>query len=105
MPIWPTELAFLIILRTLTQDIRIQEAFFTPATFIIRDFYVPTAKIVFEVDGSTHGAQMGYDDECDKWLAGIGVRTVRIQNHVVQRSPQVAEQIAREALGLQRESP
>jgi very-short-patch-repair endonuclease len=100
MPIWPAELAFYLILRHLTQDIRIQQPFYTPATFILRDFYVPGAKLVFEIDGSTHGQTMGYDAECDEWLAGKGIRTVRINNRTVQRSPHIAEQVARQALGL-----
>jgi very-short-patch-repair endonuclease len=100
MPIWPAEVEFLAILRRLTNDIRIQEPFYTPQTFILRDLYVPSARVVFEVDGSTHGAQMGYDAECDQWLASMGIRTVRISNATVQRSPHIAEQVARQALGL-----
>jgi very-short-patch-repair endonuclease len=100
MPVWPAEIAFLLILRRLTHDIRIQEPFYTPATFILRDFFVPGARLVFELDGSTHGSQIGYDAECDQWLAGQGIETIRIPNRVVQRSPHIAEQIARHALGL-----
>jgi very-short-patch-repair endonuclease len=100
MPVWPAERMFLAILKQLTNDIKVQEPFCTPATFILRDFYVSSAKVVFEIDGSSHGQQMGYDDECDRWLAGQGIRTVRISNRVVQSSPVVALQIAKEALGL-----
>jgi hypothetical protein len=100
MPIWPAELAFYLILRTLTQDIRIQEPFYTPQTFLLRDFYLPSAKLVFEIDGTTHGAQMGYDAECDQYLAGLGIKTIRISNATVQRSPHIAEKIARQALGI-----
>jgi very-short-patch-repair endonuclease len=100
MPIWPAELAFHLILRRLTQDIRIQEPFYTPQTFMLRDFYVPSARLVVEIDGGTHGSQIGYDAECDQWLASKGIKTIRIANATVQRSPYVAEQIAREALGL-----
>jgi very-short-patch-repair endonuclease len=100
MPIWPAELAFLLILRRLTQDIRIQEPFYTPATFILVDLYVPSVKVAFELDGSSHGSQIGYDAERDAWLASQGIKTVRISNRTVQRSPHVAEPIAREALGI-----
>jgi hypothetical protein len=100
MPVWPAEIEFHGILRRLTHDIRIQEPFYTPATFILRDFYAPGLKLVFEIDGSTHSQQISYDAECDKWLAGMGIRTVRIHNRTVPASPHVAEQVARQALGL-----
>jgi very-short-patch-repair endonuclease len=100
LPIWPAERSFLLILQQLTQDIQIQHPFYTPVTFILADFYVPSAHVVFELDGSSHGSQIGYDAERDKWLASMGIRTVRIGNRTVHRSPQTAEQIAREALGI-----
>lgn len=99
MPIWPAEVAFLLILRNLTKDIKIQEPFYTPVTFVLADFYVPSAHLVFEIDGN-HSGQIGYDAERDKWLASKGIKTVRISNATVQRSPKVAEQITRVALGL-----
>ena len=70
LPIWPAERAFYAMLRQILPPsaIRIQEPFFTQQTFILRDFFVPSAKVVFEIDGSTHGGQIGYDAECDAWL-------------------------------------
>ena len=60
MPIWPAERAFYALLCQILPPsaIRIQEPFYTPQTFILRDFFVPSAKVVFEIDGSTHA---------DKW--------------------------------------
>jgi very-short-patch-repair endonuclease len=102
MPIWPAEIAFYAMLcRMLSPSaIHIQEPFYTPQTFILRDFYLPTAKLVFEIDGSTHGGQMGYDAECDAFLKGVGIRTVRISNATVMRNPHAAMSIIKAELGL-----
>ena len=63
LPIWPAERAFYALLCQILPPsaIRIQEPFYTPQTFILRDFFVPSAKVVFEIDGSTHCGQMGYE--------------------------------------------
>src|SRR3984957_1972479 len=98
MPIWPAERMFLAILKQLTNDIRVQEPFYTPQTFILRDFYVPSARVVFEIDGSTHGGQIGYDAECDAWLASQGIRTSRLSNATVLRNPHAAMTILKAEL-------
>lgn len=97
MPIWPAEVAFYALLGQLvpTKDIRIQEAFFTKQTFILRDFYLPSRKLVFEIDGLSHGTQIGYDGECDRWLSGMGIRTCRIANATVLRNPHACQTIIR----------
>lgn len=102
MPIWPAEIAFYAMLCQLIHpcDIRIQEPFFTKQTFLLRDFYLPSRKVVFEVDGSTHGSQLGYDAECDAFLKATGIRTVRISNATVMRNPRAAMTIMKAELGL-----
>jgi hypothetical protein len=74
--------------------------FFTKQTFLLRDFYLPSRKVVFEVDGSTHGSQLGYDAECDAFLKATGIRTVRISNATVMRNPRAAMTIMKAELGL-----
>jgi very-short-patch-repair endonuclease len=102
LPIWPAERAFHALLCQILPPsaIRIQEPFYTPQTFILRDFFVPSAKVVFEIDGSTHGGQIGYDAECDAWLASQGIRTSRLSNATVLRNPHAAMTILKAELGL-----
>jgi hypothetical protein len=102
LPIWPAERAFYALLCQIIPPsaIRIQEPFYTPQTFILRDFFVPLAKVVFEIDGSTHSGQIGYDAECDAWLASQGVRTSRISNATVLRNPHAAITILKAEPGL-----
>ena len=100
MPIWPAELAFYLILRQLTQGIKLQEPFYTPQTFILADFYIPQAKLVFELDGSSHSTQIGYDAERDAWLKSLGIRTVRVPNRLALRNPRACEAMIRAELGL-----
>ena len=44
------------------------------------DFYCPSAKLAIEVDGEAHnrGDQPQHDAERDAWVAGQGIRTLRI---------------------------
>ncbi|HEX7693574.1 MAG TPA: DUF559 domain-containing protein [Sphingomonas sp.] len=44
------------------------------------DFYCPSAKLAIEVDGEAHdrGDQPQRDTERDVWVAGKGIRTLRI---------------------------
>jgi very-short-patch-repair endonuclease len=44
------------------------------------DFYCPSAKLAIEVDGEVHnrGDQPQRDAERDAWVAGQGIRTLRI---------------------------
>ena len=44
------------------------------------DFYCPSAKLAIEVDGEAHsrGDQPQYDAKRDIWVAGKGIRTLRI---------------------------
>ena len=102
LPIWPAERAFYALLCQILPPsaIRIQEPFYTPQTFILRNFFVPSANVVFEIDGSTHGGQIGYDAECDAWLASQGIRTSRLSNATVLRNPHAAMTILKAELGL-----
>jgi len=59
------------------------------------DFYLPHAKLVIEIDGSSHGdrlasantsyAQKLLDDERDRYLAKHHIRTIRIPTFAIQR--------------------
>ncbi len=60
------------------------------------DFYCASAKLVIEIDGSQHYAYAGKAQDAgrDRFLAGYGLRVVRIPNNDVDsRFPEVCEHI------------
>ena len=69
--------------------------------WIVADFYVKSAKLVFEIDGAAHDLQGGYDVGRDRWLpANYGVRTIRfINKQVLSRNAKLPVIVA-EALNL-----
>jgi very-short-patch-repair endonuclease len=64
----------------------------------ILDFYCPEAKLVIEIDGTSHdmGGRPQRDDARDRWLAEQGLRVQRIAAAVVLKDPvAVADTIRR----------
>ena len=51
-----------------------------PIDDYIVDFYCPRLKLAIEVDGHSHGATKGYDDERTKALEHYGLKVVRFAN-------------------------
>ena len=51
----------------------------------ILDFYCHEAKLVVELDGRSHDAQMDYDAARTAWLESQGYRVVRFMNVQVMR--------------------
>lgn len=49
----------------------------------IVDFYIPAAKLVIEVDGSSHRGREGYDSRRTQHLGQKGCRVVRFTNDTV----------------------
>ena len=49
----------------------------------IADFFCAEAKLVVEVDGDTHAAQVGYDQRRTEWVAREGFRVIRFANRDV----------------------
>ena len=53
-----------------------------------------SAKVAFEIDGSSHLLQIGYDQGRDAWLLRVhGIRTIRIPNLTVLRETQKTRNI------------
>jgi very-short-patch-repair endonuclease len=67
----------------------------------IADFYCDAAKLAIEHDGGVHQEQWQYDDSCDKAIAGIGVRVLRISNDAMLDVEAVIQHI-RQALQWRR---
>lgn len=44
----------------------------------VADFYCPAAKMVVEIDGSTHDRRQDADDGRDAYMTSLGLRVVRI---------------------------
>jgi len=55
-----------------------------PVGAYILDFCALRAHLVVEVDGSPHSRQQGYDALRDQYLAGSGMRVLRITNDQVR---------------------
>jgi very-short-patch-repair endonuclease len=47
----------------------------------IADFYLPSRKIVFEIDGYHHKHQKKYDDRRTQFLNKRGINVIRFWNH------------------------
>jgi very-short-patch-repair endonuclease len=75
-----------------------EKVFLNGDRFIIVDMYVKDAKIAFEIDGSAHDGQKGYDDGRDKWLLRVyRVRTIRFTNEQIFRErPDVRSSVIKE---------
>jgi very-short-patch-repair endonuclease len=70
-----------------------------PVGRFIVDFFCPTAKLVIEVDGDSHLAQIEYDAERTRWLAEQKrYRVIRFMNdEVMHDTDGVLDAIAAEA--------
>jgi very-short-patch-repair endonuclease len=44
----------------------------------VADFYCPAAKLVVEIDGSTHDFTIGRDEARDDYMRGLGLSILRI---------------------------
>ncbi len=78
-----------------------------PISPYVTDFYCSAARLVVEIDGSTHGedAQIAYDEVRDRYMQRLGYHVLRIPAADVMRAvDEVAEGIVHTALGLIREA-
>jgi len=65
----------------------------------IVDFYVPSHRLVIEIDGGVHALHREYDARRDAFLASTyGVRVLRIHARVVERDVLAAVVVIRVAL-------
>lgn len=59
----------------------------TPIDRYIADFYIPSKRLVFEVDGEYHFYRDKYDNRRTKRLRKLGYHVVRFTNHEVLTNP------------------
>jgi hypothetical protein len=79
----------------------IEKIFLNGDRHICVDFFIPSAMIAIEVDGSAHNTQKSYDAGRDRWLQHqYGVRTLRILNKEILRKPRDALAKIRTALSF-----
>jgi very-short-patch-repair endonuclease len=66
----------------------------------VLDFYCDQFRLAVEVDGSGHGLgdNPGHDERRDRWLAGQGVKVLRIPARTVLKDIEVALQTIRSAM-------
>ena len=65
----------------------------------IVDFFAPEARLAIEVDGSAHDGHEARDRGRDAFLAGYGVRTLRVKAWDVERELAGVLAAVRAALG------
>src|SRR5271170_1055107 len=51
----------------------------------VADFYCASGRLAIEIDGDSHLSRVDYDADRDRALAGMGIRTLRVTNHEVDR--------------------
>ena len=69
-----------------------------PLLGFIADFYVPSARLIVEVDGGYHARRVSADARRDRKLARAGYRVIRLQTAVVLRDLPAAVLAVRRAL-------
>ena len=52
----------------------------------IADFYCDKAKVVIEIDGSSHNDKIEYDNERDEYMKALGLTVLRITDSDVKRN-------------------
>jgi len=59
-----------------------------PVGRYVLDFYCPSVKIAFELDGSGHffDEQKQYDELRTQWLNSIGIKVLRINNNDIDKN-------------------
>lgn len=61
-----------------------QYPFKTKTSFIIVDFYIPSCRLVFEIDGAYHDKQLKKDKNRDLFLSIKGIKVIRFNNSKVK---------------------
>lgn len=64
-----------------------------PIHRFIVDFYCVRLSLVIEIDGNSHDNKKQTDDERDKFLKQIGIRTIRFSNDQVLNNPEYIKSI------------
>ena len=57
-----------------------------PIGMFIVDFYCASRRLIVEIDGDSHAAQVEYDAVRTQWLVERGYRVVRFANRDIQRN-------------------
>lgn len=57
-----------------------------PINNYIVDFYCPELMLVIEIDGSTHGDKIKYDELRERKLKGLGVKFLRFQDRDIKNN-------------------
>jgi very-short-patch-repair endonuclease len=96
MKLWPTRAEQVAWAMLETLGFHRQVVFETPRYSGIMDFFCERAKLCVEIDGPVHRRQKGRDGRRDRALAALGIRTIRVKNSVVLKTPALfREQVAR----------
>lgn len=71
------------LLKKLPMTVKRQKIF---GSYIV-DFYIPSKKIVIEIDGVQHlfGEQRSSDEKRDQYFEGLGIKVLRYNNEDVNR--------------------
>lgn len=95
------EMAFAEMLDSMRVLYESEAIFLNGDRFILADFYFKAQKLVIELDGSAHDDQKEYGSGRDAWLLRVyKIRTIRVSNDLILRSPRDAEMVVCKALKL-----
>jgi very-short-patch-repair endonuclease len=84
----------------------IEKIFLTGDRHILADFYIHSAMLVIEVDGSAYDTQKSCDADRDRWLhVQYGIRTLRITNDEIIKARHIALHKINEARGVSKPRP
>lgn len=64
----------------------------------IVDFFIPSARLVVEIDGGYHGRRSAADERRDEGLARLGYRVLRLGDDIVRGDVAEAVEAVRQAL-------
>ncbi len=70
-----------------------------PVGNFIADFLAPVARVIVEVDGTSHRHRASRDASRDRKLARLGYRVVRVEAALVMRDLDAAVALVQAALG------
>jgi very-short-patch-repair endonuclease len=100
---WPAEAALADMLTQIGVQFERQAVIYRTGSYICVDILVRDRSVAFELDGSAHELQKGYDAGRDRWLEQThGIRTVRLANRTVLHDRAHTEAVVRRALGVWR---
>lgn len=85
------EIATARILESLGINYQPEHVIFYADRFLILDFWIESHNTAIEVDGNAHSDTQKFDAQRDAFLESTGIRTLRLVNKEVLKTPEIAK--------------